>query len=399
MNAPHGSLPANLAAFCQALRREYGFRLGAEAALDAARSLEAIDSLDERSVRNALRPVLSGSMLEAAAFDEAFTAFFRRRPPRLGQSGSSDDAALDRGTGASEGEGTAEGRAAPGATLGADSSEGEAALEPRPPGDTSAGAVAMAERARRSLLEGEGHAAVVLSPVDADWRQAASALVRRAHVGVSRRWRPARRGSRFDLRRTLRASLHTGGEALSPRWLRRLRRAPRFVVLVDGSRSMGSAEATGLEIATAIAAVTRRIEVFTFSTTLQRVTPAVRRAASGRASRLQWRRDVWGGGTSIGASLRRFLQLYGERMLGRDVVVIVVSDGLDAGDPGTLADALRELRRRSAGIVWLNHLIDTPGYEPTSSGMSTAMPHITTFASVTDARGLARLSRRIRVRS
>jgi len=44
-------------------------------------------------------------------------------------------------------------------------------------------------------------------------------------------------------------------------------------------------------------------------------------------------------------------------------------------------------------------LLETEGYEPTAAGMSAARPYITTFASVHDQDGLARLSRRVRLRA
>jgi hypothetical protein len=78
---------------------------------------------------------------------------------------------------------------------------------------------------------------------------------------------------------------------------------------------------------------------------------------------------------------------------------MIVSDGLDVGEPNVLGDAMRELHRRSAGLVWLNPLLETPGYEPTAAGMITARPYITTFASANDVVGLARLSRLVRVRA
>jgi hypothetical protein len=129
------------------------------------------------------------------------------------------------------------------------------------------------------------------------------------------------------------------------------------------------------------------------------VTDDVRRAAAGEARRLERLRYAWGGGTSIGACLREFLWRYGERSLGRDTVVIVASDGLDVGDPDRLGAAMRELHRRSAGLVWLNPLLETPGYEPIAAGMRAARPYITTFASVNDQAGLARLSRLVRLRT
>ena len=86
-------------------------------------------------------------------------------------------------------------------------------------------------------------------------------------------------------------------------------------------------------------------------------------------------------------------------MVGRDTVVMIASDGLDVGAPDMLRDAMRELHRRSAGVVWLNPLLETEGYEPTASGMRAARPYVTTFTSVNDASGLARLSRTVRIRA
>ena len=76
-----------------------------------------------------------------------------------------------------------------------------------------------------------------------------------------------------------------------------------------------------------------------------------------------------------------------------------MSDGLDVGEPSVLRDAMGELHRRSASVVWLNPLLETPGYEPTAEGMSTACPYITTFSSANDVAGFARLSRLVRVRA
>ena len=52
---PFASLPENLAAFCEVLRRDHGFRIGPGELHDAARALEVVDLADERAVRHALR--------------------------------------------------------------------------------------------------------------------------------------------------------------------------------------------------------------------------------------------------------------------------------------------------------------------------------------------------------
>ena len=246
-------------------------------------------------------------------------------------------------------------------------------------------------RSSYSPLAAEGPSPELVPP-DAAWQAAARAVIQRLRVGLSRRWRPATRGERFDLRRTLRTSLHTGGEAVMPRWRARLTRRPRIVVLVDGSRSMGANARPALQVAVALASVTRRVETFTFSTALQRVTPDVRRADLGERRRLPPLHHAWGGGTSIGVCIRAFATRFGDRLLGHDAVVVIASDGLDVGSPDALRDAMAYVHRRSASIIWLNPLLESSGYEPTAAGMRAARPYVTTFACVQTPSDLLRLS-------
>lgn len=399
---PFGDFSGNLAAFCGVLRREYGFRLGPGELHDAARVLHHIDVADQFTVRHAWRAILSTSRDTAAVFDDAFDGFFfpgprgvpqEHQPPLAGREERPGDGAL-----------TGEHRPATDEPLvepelddsGAAADAGLVVVH-----DETADAEEPAgrwTRANYSPLEAAGREALELRPAPRAWRDAARILIRRVQIGLSRRWRPGRRGRRFDLRRTWRASLQTGGEAVTARWLRRVHRSPRFVVLIDGSRSMSGTHQAAIDIAVALASVTRRVEVLAFSTGLISLTHQARRAGTGRFVRVEMSRDAWGGGTSIGSSLRTFLRLHGERHVGADTLVIIASDGLDVGEPRILRDAMRELHRRAAGVVWLNPLLDTPGYEPTSRGMMAARPFITTFTNVGDAEGLARLARLVRLR-
>ena len=398
---PFGGIPENLAAFCEILRRKYGFRIGPGELRDAARTLDVVDVFDERAVRNGLRLVLSATADDAMVFDRAFSDFFFPGPAGVRQDqmpstrrepGSEPDGLdtmLDRERRPPADEADADGVPETGSgQISALETMESAAEEP-----------ALVARSSYSPIEIDGADAPEVAPVDADWRDAARSLVRHLHRGLSRRWKPAARGRRFDLRRTWRASLQTGAESLTPRWLRRPRRMPRFVLLLDGSRSMAAYARTALKMATAIASVTGRVEIFTFSTALQRVTDDVRRAAAGERRVLARVKHAWGGGTTIGACLREFLRRFGERLVGRDTIVIIASDGLDVGDSDLLRDAMSELRRRSASVVWLNPLLETAGYEPTASGMRAARPYVTTFDSVGDAAGLARLARLVRARA
>ena len=151
-----------------------------------------------------------------------------------------------------------------------------------------------------------------------------------------------------------------------------------------------------LQIAVALSSVTLDTETFAFSTALQPVTRDVYRAALGERRRLRLN-QAWGGGTTIGACLREFVQRSGERLLGSSTIVMIASDGLDVGDQAALREAMARLSRHSAATIWLNPLLDTAGYEPTALGMRTARPFVTTLASVMDPAGLPRLGRVMKI--
>ena len=395
---PFGGLPENLSSFCALLRRDYHFRIGTGEVLEAASALGIVNLSDVRAVRDALRPVLAGTREDVAVFDAAFDRFFLAAP-----AGHPDDepfvSRLDSESGGDGDETAGQTRTRKSSREGAEELSG-AGLENATPfaiGDDEA-ATAF-EGASYSPIEVDSADAPEIASVDEAWIAAARALVRRVQLGRARMWRSARRGRRFDLRRTLRVSLQTGGEPLAPRWLDHPRRAPRFIVLIDGSRSMSQYAGAALKMASALARATSRLEVFTFSTALQQVSAQVRSAVGRKTYRLPVSAQAWGGGTSIGACLAEFVRRFGDRLLTTQAVVIVASDGLDIGEPDTLRASMQTLRRRSAALVWLNPLLDTPGYEPTALGMRTAKPFTTTFSSVNDLAGFVRLSRTLRVRA
>ena len=399
---PFAHLPGNLAAFCAVLRREHGFRVGPGTVADAARALDVVDVTNKTRVRHAMRAVLASDASTAAAFDDAFDAFFFPGPPGVPQPGlpPAGRGELPGSDGAVAGAWRpgVQGATPPDVEAGGDAAAGTPVAFDED--DTLADApAATLVRAQYSPMSAEGVALVPIGPVDARWRRAARELVRRVHLGLSRRWRPARQGRRFDLRRTWRASVQTGGEAVSVRWLRRIHRSPRFALLIDASASMTGADATALDVAVALAGATARLDAYVFSTGLRRITPAVRQAAMGRPVVLRVARQAWGGGTSIGASLRALLQRQGDRQVGRETVAIVVSDGLDVGPPALLVEGMRALHRRAAAVVWLNPLAATPGFQPTAQGMAAARPYVTTLASVAGPDDLRRLATRLRLRA
>ncbi|MEA2359984.1 MAG: uncharacterized protein QOI62_3244 [Solirubrobacteraceae bacterium] len=197
----------------------------------------------------------------------------------------------------------------------------------------------------------------------------------------SRRYRSARVGDP-DFRRTLRASFRTAGEPIDRAWRRRRRTPRRVVLLLDVSGSMATYSRALLFFAHAGVRAHGRWEAFCFATRLTRVTRALATGSPDEAL-ARAAADVvdWDGGTRIGASIKRFLDDHGHRGMARGAVVIVCSDGLEIGDPGTLGEQMERLSRLAHRVVWLNPLKEDPAYEPLARGMRAALPYVDVFAS------------------
>jgi len=215
-------------------------------------------------------------------------------------------------------------------------------------------------------------------------RRQAMVLVRRLAVAaplrLSRRYRAGARGSRFDLRRTLRRSLRTEGEPFRRSWRsRRVRRRP-LVVLLDVSGSMAAYSRPLVEFAHAAALAGDRVEAFCFGTRLTRITRALRTRNPSRALAAVGSAVAdWEGGTRIGESLKELIDRWAGRSALRGSVVVLCSDGLERGDPELLTRQMERLSRLAHRIVWVNPLAGSPHYEPLARGMAASLPFVDLF--------------------
>ena len=87
----------------------------------------------------------------------------------------------------------------------------------------------------------------------------------------------------------------------------------------------------------------------------------------------------WSGGTRLGEGIGTFNDRYGMPGMARGAIVVIMSDGLDRGDPERLADEMARLRRASHRTIWVNPLKGSSGYEPLARGMAAALPYVDQF--------------------
>lgn len=207
----------------------------------------------------------------------------------------------------------------------------------------------------------------------------------RWHLGMRQTHRKvaARRGTLPDMRRIVRRNLKYGAELLELTW-RQTRQKPRpLVIICDISGSMSLYSRLLLHFVHTISNGLLNVEAFVFGTRLTRITRQLKRRDVDDAVR-----DVsktvqdWSGGTRIGDALHSFNHQWARRVLGRGAVVIMISDGWDRGDAGTLAIEMDRLQHSSHRLIWLNPLLGSPEYRPLTIGMKTALPYIDNFLPV-----------------
>jgi uncharacterized protein with von Willebrand factor type A (vWA) domain len=154
----------------------------------------------------------------------------------------------------------------------------------------------------------------------------------------------ARRGPWADLRRTLRESVRNDGEVLRLGRLKRRARPRKILLLIDVSGSMKGRTDDNMKLAHALMHAAPNVEVFTFGTRLTRVTRALRlkRREQALAAAAHLVSD-WDGGTRIGDALQAFLAVPRFGSYARGAAVVIVSDGLERGDPSAPARCRRKI--------------------------------------------------------
>jgi uncharacterized protein with von Willebrand factor type A (vWA) domain len=378
---PGRALSSAVVRFIILLRRQ-SLPITPRQAIESVRALDHLDLSDRQEIYLGLRTLLVTRPEEITVFDRCFESFWRLRT-------EADEV-------------------------------GEALAGPLMPGEApEAGVESEGARKERLELEGwgeEDEANESGEPLSVPLASEMEALVtrdfstfspdqldellrvtvqiaRRLARRLSRRRRPVRRRGRLDLRRTMRANL-TRPEIIELRYRQRKRRKVKLVLLCDVSGSMDLYSRFLLQFLFALQHVFSRVETFTFSVHLTRVTDYLRaRSYREVLRRLQDVRD-WSGGTRIGESLAEFNRRWSQ-LVDRRTIVILLSDGWDTGDPEVLATELLRIKRRAGRVIWLNPLLGNPSYQPLTRGMAAALPLVDHFAAAHNLAALRDLADRL----
>ncbi|WP_170375106.1 vWA domain-containing protein [Ruegeria atlantica] len=200
----------------------------------------------------------------------------------------------------------------------------------------------------------------------------------------SRRGQASHLGHRIDRARTLRAAMRQGGELRDIARLKPKPRWPNLVVLCDISGSMSQYSRLILHFLHSVSntkgAGWAKVHAFTFGTRLTNITRHLQQrdvdaalAAAGAEA------QDWEGGTRIGECLHAFNRDWSRRVMGQGAVVLLISDGLDRGDPDALGREVERLHLSSRRLIWLNPLLRWDGFMPKAQGVVAMLPHVDSF--------------------
>ncbi len=382
---PKARLAENVVHFVRALRA-CGLPLGPAKALDALAAVEAVGVERREDFRAALAAILVSRREHLTLFEQAFDVFWRN--PRLLEKVMAALLPQARGRGADEAPEVAARLA-------------EALLPPRAARDAQPAEEVELDAAftfsSREVLQKKDFATMSTSELDEVKRLMARMRLPLPEQPV-RRTRASPRGSRVDLRRTLRRMTGAGGMAVPLAFRERVHRPPPLVVLCDISGSMDRYARMLLHFLHAITNDRHRVQVLLFGTRLTPITRHLRhRDVDVALARVARAVSDWAGGTRIGACLAEFNRRWSRRLLAQNAVVLLISDGLDADTGEGLAFEMERLAKSCRRVVWLNPLLRYAGFEAKPAGIRAMLPWVDDFRPVHNLAALAQVGAALRV--
>jgi uncharacterized protein with von Willebrand factor type A (vWA) domain len=186
-------------------------------------------------------------------------------------------------------------------------------------------------------------------------RREIAPLARRLAARLASEHRHGRRGP-LDFRRTVRASLSSGGIPMDTRHRPRRPRKTDLVILCDVSESVTSFAHFTLLLVYALRAEFARVRVFAFVDDLDEVTDFFRPGADlvESVTRLAAEANVrgWYGRTDYGRAFGLFRERYLDAVSTRTSVLVLGDARSNYGDPAL--PALRDIAGRAKRAYWLN---------------------------------------------
>lgn len=367
------ALSGNIIAFCRFLR-QHSFGIGPSEEADALLALEIMAPFnDPETFQLTLRTTLCRTLSQQLKFDELYQHYWRELQKAVDSKVVDDEKSGKQASKNNQQQPSLQ--ALKSWLYGNHQSEEEQEMATYSPGAT------LGKKDFSAFTEDELQEVLRIVQI----------LARSLALKPSRRKEKSKRGQ-LDLRRTLRQNMRRGGEILDLAFVKPKQHRQKIVLICDVSRSMDLYSRFLIQFMYAFQTSFRRMETFVFSANLFRITnQLMQRDFKTALDKLSDEIPGWSGGTRIGESLDSFCQNYARKLLNKQTIVLILSDGWDTGDTDLLSDSMKIIQKKAAKVVWLNPLAGSPNYEPTVKGMQAALPYIDVFAAAHNVESLRKV--------
>ncbi len=336
-------LPAGARPFAEFGRvlRAHGFPIATDQTIDFLKAITALGPRSFRDIYWSARATLAPPPERIGEFDALFNAMFRDAAGvvAVSEGDGNDDEALAGESGRPD-------------------HEPMAAEQANESGAAATGAEVLSIRDFKDFAPGERlralqRSAIRLAPRRRGFR----------HAGV-------KSGRKLDLRRSLSRMVRGGADSSRLAWTERQQCLRHVLLLIDISGSMKAHTDDYLHFAHTLTQALPSVETFSFGTRLTRLTRSLRHKNLDRAlAEITPSVADWSGGTRIADSITAFLSVPRFSRASRGALVVVLSDGLERGDPIAMAHAVRRLASRSWRLAWLTPLAADPAFRPETAAL------------------------------
>ena len=201
-------------------------------------------------------------------------------------------------------------------------------------------------------------------------------LLKKQQTQLTRRWKSKENGNKISYKDTIKKSIKKNG-IINLGFKDKIKKPKSLVILIDISGSMESYSRVMLIFSHLLMQQQNDIEVFTFGTSLTRIT------------RLLKNKDIdfslnkignfvtdWAAGTKITSSIHDFNFNWSRRILTQNQSLILITDGLERDESKNLDSEINRLSLFAKNIIWLNPLLRYEKFEPKVKSIKTILKYV-----------------------
>ncbi len=373
-----GKLADNITYFARALRAA-GLKIGTGQILAAIEAIEAVGFTNKADYFYTLRAIFVSKVEDQVVFAQVFRLFWR--DPNYLEHMMGLLRPLVKGVNEAPKSKDAEKRAAEALLDGADQNM-------PPPGEENDNGEEIEFETTLTFSAEEKLKSMDFEQMSNAEATEAKRLLRNIRLDIppkpTRRVQTSTRGHLPDWQKTIRRSIKNGGEIDQLMRKKPQLRYPNLVVLCDISGSMSAYSRMVLHL---LHTVTNergsnfsQVHAFTFGTRLTNITRELKsKDIDASLSAIGHEVQDWEGGTRIAECLHEFNRDWSRRVMGSNAVVLLITDGLDQGEPSALRQEMERLQLSAGRVIWINPLFRWDGFAPKARGVRAMLPYVDCF--------------------